>query len=105
MKLLTSKELEEKINSGEKFLVDMYADWCGPCKILGPIMERANVKLENEGHEVKLYKFDIESDKELAMTLGIRSIPTVMGFSGGELKTTNVGVLQESQIINIVNSL
>ena len=63
--VLTSQELREKMNSGEKFIVDMYADWCGPCRVLGPIVEKYADKLKEEGSEVGVYKFDIESDKEL----------------------------------------
>jgi len=48
MKVLNSQELREKINSGEKFIVDMYADWCGPCRILGPIVERVGEQLKSE---------------------------------------------------------
>jgi len=105
MKVLTSEELREKINNGEKFIVDMYADWCGPCRILGPIVERVSQKLQEEGSEVSVYKFDIESDKQIAMELGVRSIPTIKAFKGGELVETKVGVLQESQLMEFAKSI
>ena len=105
MQVLTSEELREKINSGEKFIVDMYADWCGPCRILGPIVERVSQKLQEEGSEVSVYKFDIESDKQIAMELGVRSIPTIKAFKGGELVETKVGVLQESQLMDFAKSI
>ena len=105
MQVLTSIELREKINSGEKFIVDMYADWCGPCRILGPIVERVGQKLVEEGSEVSVYKFDIESDKQIAMELGVRSIPTIKAFKGGELVETKVGVLQESQLMDFAKSI
>jgi len=105
MQVLTSEELREKINSGEKFIVDMYADWCGPCRILGPIVERVSQKLQEEGSEVSVYKFDIESDKQIAMELGVRSIPTIKAFKGGELVETKVGVLQESQLMEFAKSI
>ena len=72
MKVLTSSELKEKINNGETFIVDMYADWCGPCRVLGPIVERVSKKLQEENVGIGVYKFDIESDKEYAVSLGIR---------------------------------
>ena len=105
MKVLTSEELREKINSGEKFIVDMYADWCGPCRILGPIVERVGQKLVEEGSEVSIYKFDIESDKELAVELGVRSIPTIKAFKDGELVETRIGVLQEAQLMDFAKSI
>lgn len=105
MKVLTSEELKQKIDSGEKFIVDMYADWCGPCLVLGPIVERVSQKLEKEGHEVKVYKFNIESDKDLAVQLGVRSIPTIKVFDGGKVVDNRVGILQEQQLIDLANSI
>lgn len=105
MKVLTSEELKQKIDSGEKFIVDMYADWCGPCLVLGPIVERVSQKLEEEGHEVKVYKFNIESDKDLAVQLGVRSIPTIKVFDGGKVVDNRVGILQEKQLIDLANSI
>jgi|SRR5210317_1060733 thioredoxin 1 len=105
MQVLTSEELREKINSGEKFIVDMYADWCGPCRVLGPIVERVGAKLSEEGHEVSVYKFDIESDKQMAVELGVRSIPTIKLFSKGNVIDTKHGILQETQLIDMANSI
>lgn len=99
MKVLNSNELREKISSGETFMVDLYADWCGPCRVLGPIVERVATKLEEEGSEMKVYKFNIESDKELASELGVRSIPTIQIFSEGKNIATKIGLLQENQLI------
>jgi thioredoxin 1 len=105
MKVLTSLELKEKIQNGESFIVDMYADWCGPCKVLGPIVERFSNKLQQENSLVNVYKFDIESDKEFAMSLGVRSIPTIKSFKNGELVTNRVGVIQENDLMGMVNEL
>lgn len=105
MQVLTSIELREKINNGEKFIVDMYADWCGPCRILGPIVEKVGQKLVEEGSEVSVYKFDIETDKDLALELGVRSIPTIKAFKDGKLVETKVGVLDETQLTNFAKSI
>ena len=102
---ITAEELREKIKSGDKFIVDMYADWCGPCRMLGPIVEKVSEQFKNEGHEVSIYKFNIEEDKNLAMELGVRSIPYIKVFKGGENVQNRVGVLSEAQIIEIANSL
>jgi thioredoxin 1 len=95
---LTGEQLREKIKSGDKFIVDLYAEWCGPCRIMGPIVERYAEKLEGESSEVSIYKFDIESDREMAMELNVRSIPTIKGFANGEEKITRSGVLQQPQL-------
>ena len=102
---ITSQELKQKIESGEKFIVDMYANWCGPCRILGPIIERFSNDLKNEGSDVNVYKFDIESDKELAVSLGVRSIPTIKAFADGKNVDTKMGVLQETQLRDMVSVL
>ena len=105
MKVLNSKELKEKINNGEKFIVDMYADWCGPCRVLGNILEKVSGKLINDNHLIKIYKFDIESDKETAAGLGVRSIPTILSFKDGQRVDTKIGVVQEKQIIDMANAI
>lgn len=102
---LTSEELREKIKSDEKFIVDLYADWCGPCKMLGPIVEKVSEKLKNEGHEVSIYKFNIEEDKGLAMELGVRSIPFIKVYDGGKNVQNRVGMVSEEQIIEMANSM
>ena len=96
--VITSEELKQKIDSGEKLIVDMYAEWCGPCRVMGPIIERYAAKMKQEGSDVSVYKFDIESDKDFAVSLGVRSIPTIKGFANGEEKITRSGVLQQPQL-------
>ena len=102
---LTKEQLQEKINSGEKFLVDFYTEWCGPCKVLGPVIEKFAEKLKTENSEVGVYKFNLESDREYAMSLGIKSIPTVISFSNGEKVLTKVGILPELTLQTMVNEL
>jgi thioredoxin 1 len=101
MKVLTPEEFREKLSSNEKFIVDLYADWCGPCRVLGPIVEKAAIKLEEENSEVKIYKFNIETDRELAMSLGVRSIPTIKAYKDGSEFMAHVGVVQESVILEM----
>lgn len=102
---LTSEELQSKIDSGEKFIVDLYADWCGPCRMMGPIIDKVSNQLKEEGHEVSVYKFNIEEDKEMAVKLGVRSIPAIKGFNGGENVTNKVGVLSEAQLMEMVKEV
>lgn len=102
---LDSKQLKEKINSGEKFIVDMYADWCGPCRMLSPLIEQLSNKLKEEGSEVSIYKFNIEEGREMAVELGVRSIPALKGFNGGENVVNKVGLVSENQIMDMVKEL
>lgn len=102
---LTSEELQSKIDSGEKFIVDLYADWCGPCRMMGPIIEKVSNQLKEQGHEVSVYKFNIEEDKDMAMRLGVRSIPAIKGFNGGENVVNKVGLLSESQLMDMVKEV
>lgn len=102
---ITAKELKEKIESGDKFIVDLYASWCGPCKVLGPIVEKFAQKMIDEKSDVGVYKFNIDSDREYAMELGVRSVPTVMSFSNGDKVLSKVGILPESTLVEMVREL
>lgn len=95
---ITGDELRSKISSGEAMIVDMYAEWCGPCRVLGPIVERFANTMKSEGSSVAVYKYNIESDREFTSELGIRSVPTIKAFKGGQEIATKVGVLQEAQL-------
>jgi thioredoxin 1 len=105
MKTLTTEEFKNKLDLKETFIVDMYADWCGPCRVLGPIVERASQKLEESGSSVNVYKYNIENDKEFALELGVRSIPTIKAFKNGEQVKNTVGVVQENVIIQMAGEL
>ena len=81
------------INSEKPALVDFWAEWCGPCRTLGPVIE------ELAGHydgKVSVAKVDVDSNQQIAMKFGIRSIPTVMLFNKGELVSSFVGVRPRS---------
>lgn len=99
---ITGEKLQEKIKNGEKVIVELYATWCGPCKILKPIFE----KVANQNNsEVQMYTMDVDSNKEVASSLGIRSVPTIMSFNSGKSVDTNIGLIQESQINELVKKL
>jgi thioredoxin 1 len=99
---ITAKELEKKVNNGEKVIVEFHAAWCGPCRMMKPVFEK--VASENTT-EVQLYTMDIDSNREYAMSIGVRSIPTIKVFENKEVKETKVGVLQEGMIKGLVNDL
>jgi hypothetical protein len=99
---ITAKELQEKINNGEKLIVDFYGSWCGPCKIMKPAFEK--VASENTT-DIQMYMMDIDENKDFVLSLGIRSIPTIKTFNNNELVETKVGVLNEGQIKDLVENL
>ena len=99
---ISSELLREKINNGEKVIVDFHALWCFPCKSMKPTFER----LVNENTtNVGMYTMDVDQNRELAIELGVRSVPTIKVFNGGGVVDTKVGVLNEAQIKELVSEL
>jgi thioredoxin-like negative regulator of GroEL len=102
---ITSRELKEKIKNGEKLLIDFYGVFCGPCKIMKPWFETV-AKGMNETDGTKLYFFNIEQDKDFVVNeMGIRSVPTIKGFSGGKEVYSSTGVLREEQIKSVASQI
>jgi thioredoxin len=99
---ITGEELKQKIENGEKVMVDFWATWCGPCRMLKPIFEK--VMSENTT-EVQMYTMDVDANRDIAISYGIRSVPTIKVFNNGEVVDTRVGVIQENEIKNIANNL
>lgn len=99
---INSVDLQQKINKGEKVIVEFWAEWCGPCRMMKPIFEK--VSTENTS-EVQMYTLNIDHNREIAVSLGIRSIPTVKVFNSGQIVETKVGLLNEGQINEMVKEL
>jgi len=97
---INSIDLQQKLDNKESVIVEFWSDWCGPCKMMKPIFER--VASANTS-ATQMYTMDIEQNKDFAIQMGIRSIPTVKVFNNGELTDTKVGVLNESQIKSLIN--
>ena len=86
---LNEKDFEKEVLKSETpALVDFYADWCGPCRMVSPLLE--SLSKEYDGR-VKFVKINTDENQELTMKLGIMSIPTVMIFRGGDVKARIVG--------------
>lgn len=99
MKILSSKEFEEKVlKSNKKVLVDFFATWCGPCKMLAPILEQVQGETD-----VEIVKVDIDESMDLARKYGIMSVPTMILFENGEEKDRVTGLRQKSQILSFIN--
>jgi thioredoxin 1 len=99
---INSVELQQKINQGEKLMVEFWAEWCGPCKMMKPIFEK--VASSNQS-DVKMYTLNIDNNHEIAVSLGVRSIPTIKMFNSGQVVQTKVGFINESQINLLVTEL
>jgi thioredoxin len=97
---ITQQQLMEKINNGEKLIVDFWAPWCGPCKVMKPLFEKVASTTD-----VQMFTLNIGENKEVASSLGIRAIPTIKSFNGGKEVSNNVGMIQESRITQLVNEL
>lgn len=106
MQQLTTNELKEKINNGESFVLDLYATWCGPCKVMLNNLERVNeslIKESNGSPSFGIYKFDVDSDMSFAQELGIRSVPTIKIFKNGTESYSKTGVMSPAEVLNLLN--
>lgn len=96
---VTSNQFEEEILKSEKpVLVDFYATWCGPCKMLAPIVD----EVAEEKEDVKVCRINIDENQDLAVKYGIMSIPTLVVIRNGEEVRRSVGVLGKEEILEML---
>lgn len=91
---ITNNEFENKINSNGKVLVDCYATWCGPCKMLSPIID----ELSEEITDCTFYKLDVDNANDVAVKYNIMSIPTILLFKEGKLIDQIVGFRSKEEL-------
>jgi thioredoxin 1 len=97
-----SRFQDEVVHSAQPVLVDFYADWCGPCKMVSPILDELSKEYAGK---VKFVKIDTDANQDLAMQFGVMSIPTVMFFSKGKVEDIVVGAVSASVFKTKLNSL
>ncbi len=96
---VTAENFEEEVLKSEKpVLVDFYADWCGPCKMLSPIIDQ----VANENEDIKVCRINIDNEEGLAVQYGIMSIPTLLVFKSGEVSNQTIGVVSKSEILEML---
>lgn len=95
MKEISAIELKERLNNKETMVVDFFATWCGPCKMLS---EELN-KVESE---YPIYKVNVEEDVELSKLMGIRSVPAIKYIKEGEVVSTTIGLKSAKEINNLI---
>tara|TARA_B100001287_G_C22350011_1_gene374728 strand:- start:230 stop:553 length:324 start_codon:yes stop_codon:yes gene_type:complete len=102
IKNLSLDNFDNEISSSNTpVLVDFWAEWCGPCKMLGPILEEISEDLKDK---LQVVKVNLDENQDLAMKYSIRSIPTLLLFKGGELVDTKVGLLPKSDLVEWLSS-
>ncbi len=92
---------QEVLNSDTPVLVDYWAEWCGPCKMIGPVLQELAPQFEGK---VKFAKLNIDENPNTPPKFGIRSIPTLMLFKNGNVEATQVGALSRSQLQSFIES-
>jgi thioredoxin 1 len=106
MEQITTEQLKQKINSGEDFVLDLFATWCGPCKIMLGNLNRVNESLLKESAQPKyaIYKYDIDSDREYVVNeLNVRSVPTIKIFKKGQEVFSKPGVMSPNEVLNLLD--
>ena len=103
MESINEANFDEKvIQSSSPALVDFWAEWCGPCKMLTPVLEE--LSSENES-KINIYKVNVDENQHLAVKYGIRSIPTLLLFKGGEIQEQIVGLKSKSDLQTSIDSM
>ena len=95
-------KFNELINKDQPVLVDFYADWCGPCQMMAPVLKEVAQEM---GDKVKIIKIDVDKNQPIAQQFGVRSIPNIILFKNGKIVANKAGVLTKRDLISLVNSV
>jgi thioredoxin 1 len=102
---ITQEKLKQKIENGEKLIIDFWAKFCGPCKVMKPIFDKVSEEMRDNKSEVQLYTLDVEENRDLAVELGVRAVPTLKSFSNGKEVYSQPGMKMENDIKQLVQAL
>ena len=102
IKHINEKDFDiEVLNENGVVVVDFFANWCGPCNMLAPILEEGQEEMKN----IKIVKVDIDKNPNVSQEYRVKSIPTIKIFKNGEELSTNVGFLPKGSLIDIINKI
>jgi thioredoxin len=102
---ITTEKLKQKIQNGDKLIIDFWGPWCRPCAIMKPTFDKVAEQMRNSNSEVELYTMDVDRNGDMVKELGLRGVPTIKTFNGGKEVTTNTGIMDETQLIKLVEQL
>lgn len=96
---LTAENFEKEVLQSEKLvLVDFYADWCGPCQMMGPVVE----EISNEVNDAKVCKINIDEQMSITQKYGVMSIPTFIVFKNGDVADKKMGAMPKSAVLSML---
>lgn len=101
MELINEKNFKEKTSKGF-VVVDFFANWCGPCRMLSPILEEIKDELKDK---VEIYKVNVDDEENLARQFGVMSIPCLFFFKNGEMVEKQVGLVNKDVLVSKIESL
>ena len=98
---LTAENFQTTVESHERVLVDFWATWCGPCRMLSPVL----AEIAGERGDITVGKVNVDEEPALASRFGITSIPTLIVFTNGQAKSTSVGCIPKEQVLSLIDSV
>ena len=99
---VTDADFEELVNAGKPMVLDFWAEWCGPCRMVSPIIDELATEYEGK---VTIGKMDVDNNNDVVAQFGIRNIPTVLFFKDGKLVDKQVGAAQKSAFVAKIDAL
>jgi thioredoxin 1 len=95
------EKFDELIKGDIPVLVDFSAEWCGPCKMMAPVLEQLKIKMADK---IRILKIDVDKNRDLAGKYRVQSVPTLILFQGGKTKWSGVGVMTSNHLENVINN-
>lgn len=99
---ITDSNFEEYLNSGKPMVLDFWAEWCGPCRMVAPIIDELATKYDGQ---VNIGKMDVDNNNDVVAQFGVRNIPTVLFFKGGEMVDKLVGANTKDKFVEKIEAM